>query len=235
MSNNYFQFKQFCIHHDRCAMKVGTDGVLLGAWAPFEKPRRILDIGTGSGLIALMMAQRFPQAEVTGIDIDEAAIGQAQENVDSSPFANCIRLSLNSLQDASLEPGSFDAIVCNPPFFEESLLPPDEGRRTARHAATLPFDVLAQRVATLLTPEGRFCVIMPVDNFEAFHHLCFAQGLHLQVRCLVKTSPKKNPKRVMACFGKRDCSHIDERLLVLTDANGRSEQYVSLTSDFYLH
>ena len=118
MSHSYFQFKQFTIHHDRCAMKVGTDGVLLGAWAPLIQPRHILDIGTGSGLIALMLAQRYPQAQVTGIDIDTASIEQAAANVAASPFAERVSVKCQALQALQDATASFDAIACNPPFFE---------------------------------------------------------------------------------------------------------------------
>lgn len=246
MSNSYFQFKQFTIHHEHCAMKVGTDGVLLGAWAPFEglpHEARLLDIGTGSGLIALMLAQRYPEAQVLGIDISEDAVRQALENIAASPFAaRCIArcTSLQSLmQQAASETGDaklrFDAIVCNPPFFEESLLPPDAGRRDARHTVSLPFDELARDAARLLLPDGRFAVVMPTAAFDAFHLQCFSEGLSLEVRCNVKTTASKAPKRTLACFRKSmDVARRDEEL-VLMDNCQRSADYVALTRDFYLY
>ena len=122
MSNNVFKFKQFSVHHDQCAMKVGTDGVLLGAWSRGGK--RLLDIGTGTGLIAMMMAQRFSEAEIVAIDIDEAACLQAKENVANSPFATRVRVVHTSLQQFDGE-NCFDCIVSNPPFFVNSLPNPD--------------------------------------------------------------------------------------------------------------
>ena len=134
MSNDYFQFRQFRIRQQRCAMKVGTDGTLLGAWAQMLMARgRILDIGTGTGLIALMMAQRFPDASVVGIDIDSEAVAQAQENVEESPFAQRITIRQADVLQFDDE-GKFDAIVCNPPYFVNALTCPDQQRTTARKA-----------------------------------------------------------------------------------------------------
>ena len=238
MSNSYFQFKQFTIHHERCAMKVGTDGVLLGAWAPFgDLPlgARLLDIGTGSGLIALMLAQRYPQAQVLGIDIDAGAVEQARENVAASPFAKRVTIACQALQELQVEEAAFDAIACNPPFFEESLLPPDAGRTTARHTTTLPFAALALHAARFLRPDGRFAVVLPTTAFDAFHLQCFSQGLSLEVRCDVKTTAHKEPKRTLACFRKSaDVSRRNEEL-VLTENGVRSAAYAALTRDFYLH
>ena len=234
MSNTYFQFKQFCIHHDRCAMKVGTDGVLVGAWAPLEAPTRILDVGTGSGLIALMLAQRFRVAEVVGIDIDEAAILQARENAEASPFRERVHLIVSALQDVPFGAASFDSIVCNPPFFEEQLLPPDENRSHARHTTMLPFPTLVECTASLLRENGQFCVILPSNAFDSFRQLCFVNGLSLSHRCIVQTSLKRPVKRVLACFRKGEVRDVDEQTLTLNEAGGRSRQYALLTADFYL-
>ena len=234
MSNTYFQFKQFCIHHDRCAMKVGTDGVLVGAWAPLEAPTRILDVGTGSGLIALMLAQRFRVAEVVGIDIDEAAILQARENAEASPFRERVHLIVSALQDVPFGVASFDSIVCNPPFFEEQLLPPDENRSHARHTTMLPFPTLVECTASLLRENGQFCVILPSNAFDSFRQLCFVNGLSLSHRCIVQTSFKRPVKRVLACFRKGEVRDVDEQTLTLNEAGGRSRQYALLTADFYL-
>lgn len=234
MSNIYFQFKQFCIHHDRCAMKVGTDGVLVGAWAPLEAPTRILDVGTGSGLIALMLAQRFRVAEVVGIDIDEAAILQARENAEASPFRERVHLIVSALQDVPFGVASFDAVVCNPPFFEEQLLPPDEDLSHARHTTTLPFPTLVECTASLLSENGQFCVILPTNAFDSFRQLCFVNGLSLSHRCIVQTSLKRPAKRVLACFRKGEVRDVDEQTLTLNEAGGRSRQYALLTADFYL-
>ena len=237
MSNSYFQFKQFTIHHDRCSMKVGTDGVLLGAWAPFVQPQHILDIGTGSGLIALMLAQRYPQAQVTGIDIDAASIEQAMENVAASPFADRVTVRCQALQALEGTTASFDAIACNPPFFEETLLPPDAGRAAARHTTSLPFDELIAISARLLCDNGRFCVVLPTKAFDAFRLLCFREGLFLVARCDVQTSSHKVPKRILACFTKGSDdgpTQMTTTQLILMENGHRSPDYSALTSDFYL-
>ncbi len=234
MSNTWFQFKQFCIHHERCAMKVGTDGVLLGAWSPLKEERRILDVGTGSGLIALMLAQRFPESKVLGIDIDSEAVVQARENVKASPFAERVSVEQVALQSLESEDGAFDAIVCNPPFFEETLLPPDAQRMQARHTTHLTFEELIKSAVRLLCPGGRFCVVLPMTAFEGFHLQCFAAGLYLELRCDVQTSPKKAPKRTLACFCKdKDTVWQTEKLVLMVDGK-RSEEYEKLTREFYL-
>ena len=158
-----FKFKQFEIHQDRCAMKVGTDGVLLGAWAPGGK--HILDVGSGTGLISLMMAQRFPEAQVLGIDMDGEACEEAAENVAASPFADRVEIECCRLQDYhSAE--SFDAIVSNPPFFLNSLKNPDSKRTMARHTDSLPFRDLFRGAKMLLSDDGVFSVIVPSEVLE---------------------------------------------------------------------
>ena len=153
-----FTFKRFTVNHGKCAMKVGTDGVLLGAWA--TGGRRILDVGTGSGLIALMMAQRFADAGVTAIDIEPGACIQARENVAASPFADRIKVVEASLQD--FREGEYDAIVCNPPFYSDTLKSKTAERTMARSAETLPFADLFRHVARLKSASGYS------DLFEAF-------------------------------------------------------------------
>lgn len=234
MSNPWFQFKQFRIEHDRCAMKVGTDGVLLGAWAPLHDGMTILDVGTGSGLIALMLAQRFPSSHILGIDIDKSAVEQAQQNVAASPFVHRVTIQHTAFQDLSEPHETFDAVVCNPPFFEETLLPPDAGRSAARHTTSLSFNELICGAARVLKTGGSFCVILPTQAFESFHLQCFSFGFMLEHRCAVQTSPKRSPKRTMASFRKNiEVSRFDEQL-ILTEGGQRSKAYQQLTGDFYL-
>jgi tRNA1Val (adenine37-N6)-methyltransferase len=238
VGNNYFHFKQFTIHHDRCAMKVGTDGVVLGAWAPLPEEGRVLDIGTGSGLMALMMAQRGRLLHVTGIDIDAEAVLQARENVAASPFADRVaidHLSLQELMSDASQASAFDAIVCNPPFFESSLLPPDAQRALARHTTSLPFNELIQGARLLLRSGGLFSVILPTDSFDEFRRLCFVESLYVKAAVLVQTSARKTPKRVMACFVKDEIQEATTDTLILTEAGTRSADYRRLTDDFYLY
>lgn len=153
-----FRFKRFTVEQDLCAMKVGMDGVLLGAWA--QGGKRILDIGTGTGLIALMMAQRNLYSLVTAIDIDEGACRQAMKNVENSPFRNQIVVRHESVQEHH---GLYDAIVSNPPYFMDSLGAPDAQRHLARHTDTLSYAELMQAAYRLLTDDGEFSVIVPFD------------------------------------------------------------------------
>lgn len=238
MSNNYFQFKQFTIHHERCAMKVGTDGVLLGAWTPLPHEGQVLDIGCGSGLIALMIAQREQLLRVTGIDVDEDAVVQARENVEASPFANRVDIRLCSLQQLSAADecaASFDAVVCNPPFFQDSLLPPDLQRSLARHTTTLPFEELAAGASRLLRTGGRLSVIIPTTSLDEFRLLCFSHKLYPEACCYVKTTSRKAPKRVMVSFLKETDAETSVTELTLMENGERSAAYSLLTRDFYLH
>ena len=163
MSKNSFQFKQFTVYQERCAMKVGTDGTLLGAWANApEGPSSILDIGTGTGLVALMMAQRFPEATIHGIDIDTEAVAQATENVARSPFAS--RIMINRCDATKItDMEGYDAIVCNPPYFVDALTCPEAQRTMARHATTLNYKSLAKIAKKLLKPHAVLSVVIPVE------------------------------------------------------------------------
>lgn len=244
-----FTFKQFEIQQDRCAMKVGTDGVLLGAWA--EGGQRILDIGSGTGLISLMMAQRFPEAQVWGIDIDPDACMQARENVAASPFADRVGIAccaLQNLSDELLVRGSeeliemkegegnlFDAIVSNPPFFVNGLKNPDSKRAMARHSDSLPFSVLMKGVKRWLSDEGVFSAIVPADVLESFVSEAYCSGLSLVRQCGVKTVERKQPKRYLVAFSKRRTGMLDKCTEIMTDSDGnRSEWYAKITEEFYL-
>lgn len=256
-----FRFKQFEIEQDRCAMKVGTDGVLLGAWA--QGGRRILDIGSGTGLISLMMAQRFPEAEVVGIDMDADACGQARENVMASPFRDRVEIECCRLQDfggasetaeasgtaeglkadggASETAGGlkaagvFDAIVSNPPFFVDSLKNPDSKRTMARHTDSLPFRDLFAGVKRLLSDDGIFSAIVPVEVVEQFIAESCILGFYLIRKCGVKTVERKQPKRFMLSFAKHRISPYEEHVETMMDSHGnRSEWYRKITEEFYL-
>lgn len=233
MSNDYFRFKRFCIHHDRCAMKVGTDGVLLGAWGAVEG-KRILDIGTGTGLIALMAAQRNPDAQVLGIDIDKDAVLQAQENIAKSPFANRVSCALQDITTFGSK-NTYDAILCNPPFFTEDTLPDEERRMLARNSKSLPFSLLVSRAASLLTDEGKFSFIIPSQLVSEFVGLCLAERLYLIRRCFVRTKASKPPRRALLTFSTNNEQSAEYQEICLIDSDGsRSQEYIELTQDFYL-
>ena len=263
-----FQFKQFFVKHDKCAMKVGTDGVLLGAWTPTGECKmqnakcKILDVGTGSGLIALMLAQRCPEAQIDAIDIDPDAVAQARENFASSPWSARLHVSQCALQDWQMSNDKcqmtndkcqmtndkcqisndklYDLIVSNPPYFTASLKNPDAARCTARHNDTLPFSVLIAESAKLLAPDGTLALIVPAEAEPELQALAEAQGLQCTHRCYVHPKPDRPAKRVMLAwqcsdFEIREIREIRTDHLTLEDAHGaRSLAYQYLTRDFYL-
>lgn len=234
MGTPTFQFKQFTIAHDRCAMKVGTDGVLAGAWAEVPEQGCVLDVGTGTGLIALMIAQRSPEVNVTGIDIVPEAVEQARENVAASPFAERVCIRQQSLQELANATERFEAIVCNPPFYEETLLPPNTNRGVARHVQTLPFEELVASSARLLKEGGTFSVILPTAAFDHFRQLCFAHRLQLKRCRSVQGTAHKAPKRMLATFVKGDTTVTTEEPLILNEGTRRTDDYSALTHEFYL-
>ena len=213
-------------------MKVGTDGVLVGAWA--EGGKRVLDIGSGTGLITLMMAQRFADAQVVGIDIDAEACAQARENVAASRFAGRVRIMEAALQN--FEPGvRFDSIVSNPPFFQNSLKNPDTRKAMARHSDSLPFALLFSKVAELLADEGRFSAVIPTECVADFVAEASLHGLSAVRRCDVRTTARKPPRRCLLAFSRRSGGAMERSEEVLQGADGsRSEWYDALTRDFYV-
>jgi len=243
MGSDSFQFKQFCVRHDRCSMKVGTDGVLLGAWAAqlstvnyqlstfnFQLST-ILDIGTGSGLIALMMAQRFPQAAITGIDIDLPSVEQARENVAHSPFHN-IDIRHIALED--FNEGKYDLIISNPPFYEEDTQSKTEQIHNAKHTSSLTFEQLIKGVDRLLDSEGEFDVILPYAAADQVIGMAAIHGLYLMRRCDVKGSPTRPFKRTMLAFCRTPRETEHTLLIIRTPQNTYSEEYQRLTQAFYL-
>ena len=227
-----FTFKQFEIRQDRCAMKVGTDGVLLGAWARVEHCRRILDIGTGTGLVALMAAQRSG-AEVLGIDLDADAVGQAGENVAASPWKDRVRVMEADVKEFS-DPQLFDAILCNPPYFENSLKCPDAARTMARHTDTLTFDELAKSTARLLAPEGEFSVVIPYDRATDMTVSAACYGLFATRQTIVCPYEGAKPKRILMAFSRQGGMRTPETLCLQDVQRKPTSEYVALVKDFYL-
>ena len=235
MSNNSFTFQKFTIHQDRCAMKVGTDGVLLGAWAHGGK--RILDIGTGTGLVAIMMAQRFADAHVTAVEIDHNAALQACNNANCSPFASRIGIVETSIQNFEVHGTQlFDSIVSNPPFFTDSLKNPDSQRATARHADTLPYRDLFTAVKRLLAEDGEFSAIIPSNCLTSFIAEAYLAHLVPIRRLAIRTTPRKQPKRLLVSFGhtSSESNAPNEEQCLMNPDGSRSDWYINLTSDFYL-
>jgi len=232
---DFFQFKQFVVHQDRCGMKVGTDGVLLGAWA--EGGKHILDIGTGTGLIALMLAQRCQGAEITGVELNEQAALQAQENVDASPFAHQITIENVPIQRFSLQAslhGHFDSIVSNPPFYH-SLKSKNHERTLARHTESLTFTELFEAVSLLLAPEGCFSAVIPIEQMDNFLAEAHIKGLFVSRIVKVKTVETKQVKRCLVAFAKQPPTIFQEEEATVRDVDGRyTAWYSQLTGDFYL-
>ena len=218
-----FQFKQFTIEQELCAMKVGTDGVLLGAWATGGSS--VLDVGTGTGIIALMMAQHYPEAQVTAIDIDEGAVRQAEQNVSQSPFLGRISVLQQAVQEHL---GEYESIVSNPPFFIDSLQAPDEQRNMARHTATLSYAELMKAAYRLLADNGEFSVVIPFDYRRRMEDEAVFVGFFPSRVCGVKTTERKPAKRYLLAFRKHPCPCQKEQLTI------GSEDYQALTSAFYL-
>ena len=216
-------------------MKVGTDGTLLGAWANApEGASRILDIGTGTGLIALMMAQRFPDAQIIGIDIDSDATIQARENVAASPFTDRIMINREDATKFEDKEG-FDAIVSNPPYFVDSLTCPGEQRTMARHAVTLNYQTLMHTANKLLKNDGIISIVIPTENIEDINSVAACEGLFVARICKIKTTPNKQPKRQLVEIRKHPVDKIDYCEEILEDNPGhRSEWYHNLTKDFYI-
>lgn len=243
-----FTFKQFIIHQDRCAMKVGTDGVLLGAWARVEGCHHILDVGTGTGLIALMAAQRST-AHITAIDLDANAVAQAIENAAASPWKRRIQVVEADIRDtnkprtdtpeanlhfSALNSQLFDAILCNPPFFENSLKSPDAARTMARHTDTLNFDELTRSVAHLLTPEGEFSVVIPFNRATDMTVSAACHGLFASRQTIVVPVEGGKPKRILMAFTRQGIPHSPYTLYIKDAQDNFTPEYIQLVKDFYL-
>jgi tRNA1Val (adenine37-N6)-methyltransferase len=237
MPNSAFAFKQFNVKQDKCAMKVGTDAVLLGSWIQPNGSTHILDIGTGTGVIALMLAQKT-NASIVGIDIDVSATQQAQENVDESKFKNSITLFNTSFQDyvktTSLK---FQLIVSNPPFFEQSLKSSDEKRSNARHADVLPFDELLEGVIKVLDESGKFCLILPTLEADKFRNMAQKKGLYLSKLLRVKSRVDKDTdKRHLMQFEFKPTEFSEETIAIEEDErHSYTVAYKELTKAYYLN
>ncbi len=241
MSSQSFRFRRFEVFHDRCAMKVGTDGVLLGAWTgqtvqqQAAVPHSVLDIGTGSGLVALMLAQQFSSCEIRAIDIEAAAVEQAAFNFARSPWAERLRSEQATLQ-TYVSTKSFDLIVSNPPYFENSLKNPDKGRELARHTDSLPYADLVAHTARLLSPEGMAAYILPAEAETNILSLTAAAGLFPVRLTRVHSKAGKPAKRILAVFRFLSTPMLvsPEVFYIEGDGTPRSHAYADLTREFYL-
>jgi len=226
-----FRFKQFEVANVRSAQKVGTDGVLLGAWVALKATdRRILDVGTGTGVIALMMAQRASDALITAIDIDTESVAEATDNFLASPWQERLLAMEAPFQQM---PGEYDLIISNPPFFIDSLKAPDDRRSAARHTDTLPHRDIISGAARLLSPQGRLAVIYPATEAEMFAGEALSAGLFPERICKVSTKAGAAPKRFLMELSREKKEPLIEELSIMSGGDYTAE-YKSLTSDFYL-
>ena len=231
-----FKFKQFTIHQDRCAMKVGTDGVLLGAWTSLHnKPESILDIGAGTGLIALQMAQQSAAETIDAIELDEEAYEQCVENFEASNWADRLFCYHASLQEFTEEiDDNYDLIVTNPPFYTEEVTSGNTSRDAARQSLSLPFPELLQSVKKLLSAKGSFAVIIPFKEEEDFITLTSENGLHLNRLTQVKGTPSSEVKRSLLQFSFTKTTVLKTELVVELKRHAYTQEYQKLTAPFYL-
>lgn len=228
-----FRFKQFAVVNDRTAMKVGTDGVLLGAWCPVEGARHVLDVGTGCGVIALMIAQRNASAVIDAIDIDHDAIEEATLNFKASPWGErltAIEGDFNELQTAE----RYNLIVSNPPYFTNGVLPTGDARTQARHTGTLSYRQLIEGASRLLSDDGTLALITPTDaEQDIIEAATFAS---LPVRRLTRVIPVEDaaPKRTLWLLSRRDMAYCEDTLTIAHRDGTFTSDYIALTGAFYL-
>jgi len=230
-----FRFKQFTIVQEKSPMKVGTDSVLLGAWCNGSKAMNILDIGTGTGILALLMAQRFSASQVTAIEVNPAAYEEAVYNVASSPWSDRIHLINRDLINFSTDE-KFDLVIANPPFFHSDLKSHQTGKATARHATDFNINSFANSTKWL-SPNGRLAGVYPVDIFQKFKSEMDLLGFHPLRIMKVHATPEKSPHRILFEFsGQKTCNtDIDSIVIESKGRHGYSEKYRELTKDFYLN
>lgn len=231
-----FQFKEFVVQQDKNPMKVGTDGILLGAWVDCKGAKRALDIGTGTGLIALMIAQKNAMLQVDGVEINEVAYLEARENVKESSFDNRIKLYNDSIQDFTLEAkDKYDLIVSNPPFFTGGTLSNNMDKQLIRHTIKLSHADLLRSVSSLITSTGSFAVIVPFLEGLRFIEIAETYNLHLSKKTLVRSSQGSKIVRLLLTFTKAMVQEVEENDFFLYDEEkNRSADFRKLTKDFYL-
>lgn len=233
---NGFTFKQFFVAHDRCAMKVGTDGILLGAWAPVADVKRVLDIGTGSGLLALMLAQRTDESVIIdAVELDTTAAEQAQENILQSPWAHRVTVHCEDVvQWVPRQTVRFDLIISNPPYYEQGVECATPQREQARYTTTLDHQTLLANATECITEEGFFCVVLPEHIGNTFTQQALSMGWHLRLRTDVAETEARLPHRVLLAFSPQAGECFSDRMVIRGSDQRYSESYTALTQAFYL-
>lgn len=233
--SNSFRFKQFTVQQDKTAMKVGTDGVLLGAWVPIDQVNSILDIGTGTGLIALMLAQRSDAEQIDAVELDDEAYEQAVDNFENSDWGDRLFCYHASLQEFATEiEDSYDLIISNPPFYTEKYNSPNNQRTKARFESSLPFEELLSCSAQLLANDGRLALIIPFKEEAKVMELALQNSLFPQKITRVKGSPNSELKRSLLLFSRKSITPLEDELVIETARHQYTPAFTELVKDFYL-
>lgn len=236
MPNNFFQFKQFTIFQHKCAMKVCTDACLFGAMVARHEPRttNCLDIGTGTGLLSLMLAQKDPDAVIDAVELDAEAADQARENFAASPWKE--RLNIFNADILSFKPEKrYDLIISNPPFFEDDLMSPDEAKNHAKHDTSLSLDELAGVVQQLLAADGFFAVLLPYHRVNYFTEEAGRQGLYLAQQVLLKQTGKHNYFRGILFFSRKEVQPVNSEIILKDSKADYTPEFISALKDYYLY
>lgn len=231
-----FTFKQFSVNQDRCAMKIGTDGVLLGAWTPLiNNPYNVLDIGAGTGILSLMLAQRSSAEQIDAIEIDEDAYEQCVENFEASPWGDklfCFHAGLDEFVDEPED--EYDLIISNPPFYTDNYKSDNSSRDLARFEDALPFEELIEAAALLLSDNGIFSVIIPYKEENRFVTMCKELDLFPLKITRVKGTPTSEIKRSLLAFCRMEQAPLVDELIIEISRHNYTSEYIELTKDFYL-
>lgn len=232
-----FRFKQFSVNQEKCGMKVGTDGILLGAWADLNGVSSALDIGTGSGLIALMLAQRATGIRVDAVEIDSDSCHQAAENFGDSPWSERLNLIPSSIQDfCKKTEKAYDLIVSNPPFFTGGTFSSSHNRQMVRHTVKLPHGDLLASVRKLLAPEGRFCLILPLIEGLRFIELASHYNLHCVKQTSIRPKANKPIARILLQLERKEKPTTQDELVIQKEGHNEwTDEFMALTGDFYLN
>lgn len=239
MPNNYFRFKGFTVYQDKSGMKVCTDSCIFAAWTAHEIERKkisvksILDIGTGTGLLSLMLAQKT-HAYISAVEIDINSFEQADENFKRSPWKNRLSIFHTDIKSWHTQ-HQYDLIICNPPFYENDLVPGDSGKNISKHSAALNFEELIIVVKKLVKDDGAFAILLPVSRAKSFEMLAFNHSLFPEEKLEVKQTPSHNYFRTMFFFRTHKCKLSINHLSIKNDEDQYTQEFISLLKDYYLY
>lgn len=236
MPKDFFEFKQFSVKQDKCAMKIGTDSVLLGAWVNMEKEGRVLDVGTGTGILSLMLSQRYT-CYIDAIEIESDAAEQAMDNFNNSPWRNYLNVVNSSFQDyVSTCKSTYELIISNPPYFTSGDTSGRENRANARHTVSLNLTSLLELSSRILNPSGTISLILPYDTRRLLSEVISKTNLWLSRETLIKPNPDSAPERMLIELSNRMPASIERKGMFIEypDRGGYSEEFIGLTQAYYL-